>query len=1086
MRRFRSLVFATSALVPLGIVAASANPQGAQVVGGSATVQGQGTAAVTVTQSTDKAIINWKTFNIGNGETTRFIQPSASSVALNRVTGGLGPSQIFGTLSANGRIFLVNPDGILFGPNSKIDTAGFLATTSDIKNNDFIAGRYNFMLPGRPDASIVNQGTITAESGGFAALVAPGVRNSGTITARLGTIGISSGNGFTLDFYGDRLITLGVSDTIAAQVKDVATGQPLDALIKNEGKLKANGGRVELTAVAARQVVDAVINNTGRIEANSVGLKNGMIVLGAATAATKPIITSTQTVRVSGSIVASGKRKGTTGGAIRVTGENIQVVAANLDASGQAGGGKVLIGGDTGGGHVNPLVGSVAQAQLEANPVPVATIVSVDGATTINAAAKASGDGGKVVVWSDGATAFAGAIKATGGVDAGNGGFVEVSGKRMLAFNGAVNTRAPQGRNGTLLLDPQDVIIGTTGPWIVTPAAIQSALASGDVIVTTGSGSGNGDITVAESISWSNASALTLSAYRDVAVNASITNSGGAAVSLRADNAGIGVGTVSFGSGIKVSTSGPVSIFYNPSVNPASSVINSTSYVSPVEDYSTNIAGGGTLTAYMLVNSVYDLQNVQNNLSGNYALGKDIDASSTASWNAGAGFVPIGRVTGGTPIDFLGIFDGLGHTIDGLTINSSAVGVGLFGIITAPSLIQNIGLTNASVTGTNPSNFVGGLVGYNNRGTISQAYVTGIVSGVNTTGGLVGINYGTITQSFSSASVSGSGSVGGLVGHNANGAGVIAQSYSTGSVTGSGTYPAIGGLAGGNNAADIAESYATGNVQLSGSGESGGLVGVYNRNLSINNTSYWDTGTSGQSQGAGAGTPSNPSEIVGLSTSQLKASLPTGFDPAVWAISPSVNSGYPYLKWQTEVSTATTLTGAAPTTLATQPTLPTGFTDIFGVGQTVSFLPAFDTRMAGSTVSALPVGISIADRVERGVEYIGTSSVVRGAIESFVIKWGALATGGPQGQKVAEIIQKLQEAMKLHVAVNQGDYLTASGLIIGDLSQALLKSVGARVGSVAGPEGAAVGAEAASLIGDSIKIAGAVVVAFGIGFVGGP
>ena len=107
---------------------------------------------------------------------------------LNRVTGGLGASTIDGTLTANGRVFLVNRDGMLFGPNAVINTAGFLATTHDIKNDDFMAGRYNFNIPGRPDASIVNQGHITAQSGGFAALVAPGVRNTGTITATLGTV----------------------------------------------------------------------------------------------------------------------------------------------------------------------------------------------------------------------------------------------------------------------------------------------------------------------------------------------------------------------------------------------------------------------------------------------------------------------------------------------------------------------------------------------------------------------------------------------------------------------------------------------------------------------------------------------------------------------------------------------------------------------------------------------------------------------------------------------------------------------------------------------------------------------------------
>ena len=112
-----------------------------------------------------------------------------NAIALNRVTGGLGPTQILGALDANGRVFVVNRDGIIFGAGAVITTAGFLATTHDIRNEDFMAGRFNFQIPGRPDASIVNMGTITATSGGFAALVAPGVRNTGTITATLGTVG---------------------------------------------------------------------------------------------------------------------------------------------------------------------------------------------------------------------------------------------------------------------------------------------------------------------------------------------------------------------------------------------------------------------------------------------------------------------------------------------------------------------------------------------------------------------------------------------------------------------------------------------------------------------------------------------------------------------------------------------------------------------------------------------------------------------------------------------------------------------------------------------------------------------------------
>jgi filamentous hemagglutinin family protein len=879
------LLLTTSALVPLGGSIALANPQGGQVVGGAATIQGQGTPSVIVTQTTPRAIINWQTFNIGVGETTRFVQPNAASVMLNRVVGGFGPSMIEGMLTANGQVYLVNPDGIMIGKDAKIDTASFLATTHDISNADFMAGRNNFTISGKSDASVVNQGTITAQMGGFAALVAPGVRNTGTITANLGKVALASGNGFTLDFYGDRLVTLGVDDSVAAQVTDVSTGKPLKALVSNEGTIKADGGRVELTAVAARRVVDAVINNTGVIEANSIGTRNGMIVLGAATDATKPAGAPAQVVKVSGKLSVAGKRTGTTGGKIQITGENIQLASATLDASGRAGGGKVLIGGDTGGGKPSAAAKAIAAAALEIAALPTASHLSVDAASLIDVSAKDGGDGGKAIVWSNLATNFEGSILARGGAQSGNGGFVETSSHGNLAFSGNVDVAAPKGQSGTLLLDPRNVTIGTIGPWVVMPAAIQNALATGNVIVSTdAAGSDAGDITVAENVSWSNANSLTLSAYRNIAVNANISNTGGAAVNLRADKTGMGVGTVSFGVNGLVSTSGAVSIFYNPSVNPVESVVNATSYVSPTENFSGKVTGGGTLTAYMLVNSVYDLQNMRNNLSGNYALGKDIDASDTAGWSGGAGFIPIGSAA--TP--FNGILNGDGRIVDGLMINSSNDNVGMFAFVGSSGLIYRIGLTNISVTGVGSSR-IGGLVS-ENFGTVSQSFVTGTIfapfqttrcCGANLSL-LVDENNGVVTQSWASGTVTltlGGGNpvgwnvMGGLVGTNGTN-GSVSQSYATATITGS----EIGQLVGWNNGT-INSSYAV---------------------TSAHGLTYVNWGAITNS--------------ALLTSTQLKSGLPPGFDPNIWAIDPSVNNGYPYLKWQTASSASvntTTLTGAS-------------------------------------------------------------------------------------------------------------------------------------------------------------------------------
>ncbi len=268
---------------------------------------------------------------------------------------------------------------------------------------------------------------------------------------------------------------------------------------------------------------NSVINNRGVIEANSIGTRNGMIVLGGATASSKTAGLPKQTIKVSGTITATGKDKGSKGGTIQITGEDIQFAAAMLDVSGHSGGGKILVGGDYGGGRPIPGVVNNQSAVLENIAIPTATTVTVDSATTFNASATANGNGGKVILWSDTLTTFAGTIFARGGEQGGNGGFVEVSGKQQLAYAGMVDTRAPNGQAGTLLLDPDNFNIDAAAA-----STIMANLATTPVVILTsaaGTG-GSGDITVNAPITWSSINDLTLSAYRNVVVNAAITNTG--------------------------------------------------------------------------------------------------------------------------------------------------------------------------------------------------------------------------------------------------------------------------------------------------------------------------------------------------------------------------------------------------------------------------------------------------------------------------------------------------------------------------------------------------------------------------------
>jgi filamentous hemagglutinin family protein len=884
MARWRALLLTTTALLAAG--PAAAGPDGGTVVGGSATISGQGSATVTINQTSDRAIINWQQFNIGAGELTQFNQPSSSSVALNRVTGGLGPSEILGTLRANGRVFVVNRDGIYFGPNAVIDTAGFLATTSDIRNADFMAGRYNFNIPGRPDASIVNHGTITAHNAGFAALVAPGVRNTGTITATLGTVGLAAGNAFTLDFYGDKLITLAVGDQIAAQVRDVHTGRPLSSLVENAGRLSANGGRVELTAAAARRVVDSVINNRGVIEANSVGTRGGRIILSAATGSSKPAGAPKQTIRLGGTLSASGKKSGQKGGRVVVQAENIEVAGARIDVSGAAGGGTVLIGGDWGGGNPDRSLVSNPSARLEAQKIANAATVTVDQATTIDASATETGNGGKVILWADDRMAFAGTITATGGPQGGDGGFAEVSGKQNLSYLGTVDLRAPQGSNGTLLLDPFNVTISNTATFngslgggsftptgnnsILNVGQLQTALGMASVVVTTGGpgspGSQDGDIFVNDNISWSGNSTLTLSAFRNIALadGVTIANTGAGNLVMRADNGGsaTNIGRIIFNqatNGVRVdwtNSTGTVRFYDNPLV----------SYTAPT-DFTPAGQGGGTrgvttnnavpnqFTAYMLVNTVGNLDDIGQSgftLAQTYALGHSID-------NANAPFRPIG--TG----QFTGTFDGLGHTISNPNIApsfpSTTNSIGLFEWIGSGGIVRNLNLANANVSANPnaapPGQFVGTLAGQNS-GTIQNVTVT--TSSVDGTPG-------------------GSGVIaGGLVGQN-NSGGTIANGHASVVVTvGDGTsgpgggWNYAGGLVDFNYGTINGSSAGTGLTLVFGGNNSfvGGLVGQNNGAISNSNANVIAFGESGTGNSTAVG------GFVGANTGTISNSFASG------------------------------------------------------------------------------------------------------------------------------------------------------------------------------------------------------------------
>lgn len=302
-----------------------ANPQGGTVAAGRATIQADG-KELNVHQHTDRAVINWRRFGIDADEHTRFHQPRRESVALNRVTGP-DVSRILGRLSANGRIFLVNPNGVVFGPHSRVDVNGLVATTSDIPDADFMAGRYDFSIAGKPDAGIVHQGTITAAEGGMVALVAPWVRNEGVIRARLGKVALAGGaETFTLDLYGDELVRIGVP---------AETGERL--AVANQGTVQADGGTAWITADAAGRALDAVVNLEGIVRANRVEERDGAVYL------TGPKIQVDGRIEAEGGIVevrggdvlvTEGATVASKDGDVLLYGERAAVLNGDVDAPG--------------------------------------------------------------------------------------------------------------------------------------------------------------------------------------------------------------------------------------------------------------------------------------------------------------------------------------------------------------------------------------------------------------------------------------------------------------------------------------------------------------------------------------------------------------------------------------------------------------------------------------------------------------------------------------------------------------------------------------------------------------------------------
>ncbi len=567
---------------------ALAGPSGGEVVGGVGSIEQQGTET-TITQASDKMAIDWQSFDVAKDERVTFVQPGQSAVALNRILSNNG-SEILGQIDANGHVILVNPHGVVFGEGAVVNAGGLIASGLQINPDDFMNGDLVFKRIEGTDGTVINAGMINAASGGNVALIGTQVENRGLISARLGSVILASGKEAVLTFDESGLLGLQVDEAILqSELGDKAA-------ISNSGELKAEGGRILLSASTTRDVFSQAVNWGDQKQARSVTYnEDGSFTLGAGgdVVNTGEITVSGETA---GNIVALGENITSTGkiradatqefggnvelhsntttiiseqgivtanakqgGDIKVLGKNVGLFdSSSVEATGENGGGRILVGGDREGLN---------------HQIRNADFVYINEKASINASATNAGDGGRAIVFAEDTARIHGNLSARGGESEGNGGFVETSGKKSFSITASPDVSAIDGVAGSWLIDPYDLRVGDggrgaldddnafeSGPNTSTISAelISNALDSGaDVTLRTGSsGSQQGNITVSRSIrmTGSEEASLNLIAHNEIRIEQNIIAERSPDRKLNVNlNAG---GDVILGNGVNIETSG--------------------------------------------------------------------------------------------------------------------------------------------------------------------------------------------------------------------------------------------------------------------------------------------------------------------------------------------------------------------------------------------------------------------------------------------------------------------------------------------------------------------------------------------------
>ncbi|KVO45075.1 filamentous hemagglutinin N-terminal domain-containing protein [Burkholderia ubonensis] len=855
-----SKLVAAGAVSLLGLAAlpAHALPTGHAVVAGQAdiatSVDGR---TMSINQHSDKLITNWQDFGVAGGERVSFHQPGSSSIALNRVIGTHG-SQIDGRIDANGKVFLVNPNGVMFGAGSQVNVGSLVASTQNLSDADFLAGNYRFA--GTSAASVINAGNITAADGGSVALLGARVSNTGLIQAKMGRIALGAGHAFKVNFDG--------SDLLSVQVE----GGAVDAQASNGGLLKADGGEVLMTARAAGDLLNAVVNNTGTIEARGLSNHGGRITLDGGT------------VLAGGTLDASAAAGN--GGEVATRGANVRIADdAKVDtrgANGRSGTWKIDTANARVADDANATIGAATLSRnLDTTHV---ALTGASGDLSVEGPVNWSGDHTLSLASQRGGVKLQRALSAHGsraGLEVNAAKRIDIDGP--LALTGANAALALNSGNGHVLNDNAAVTLsGANASFSANGQAyrvihnvdqlraVDTNLNGRYVLGNAIKGSGafrsiGGDAAFTGTFDGLGNTISGLSVYNDGPFVGLFAGNFGTIANLTLDSvsargtANYGIGPVMVGSLVGANIQGTLS-----NVHARNVVVTSGGSAA-------NIAGGLVGTN---LSGTIDRASVSGRVEGNRyttALGGLVGENITSpDSRLGTATIARSRADASVSIQAAGTSPDNGQNGFGGLVGFNS------GDIRDSSSHGAVSVATVGAT-------VGGLVG-RNTGTVGGSDASGRVTAgtASVAGALVGFNAGAIAASRASGGVNAGArsTAGGLVGINVA-AGRIANSKGTGTVAVAGNDAAAGGLVGRNDGR-VSRSSASGSASVGANGTAGGLVGVNGGHVEHGNASGAvsvlansdaggligrNTGTVDSSHAQGtvsAGADSNAGGLVGL------------------------------------------------------------------------------------------------------------------------------------------------------------------------------------------------------------------------------